>query len=260
MRPSSGGNSGAPVETAVEKLVAVLEALPENDRVKSLSEATGLPPSTTHRILSQLAELGWVHAAERSYSPGPRLLSLSRRIDADATLARIALEPVRRLSTQTGYTVHFAVVHGDAAVYAIKTEGRRAYLMRSRVGDELALHRTAIGKSVLATMSDAQVRQIAERTGLPGATAATITDVDALLEHLEQVRRRGWALDDEENEEHTRCVGAAVVDREGRVLGAVSLSALVFDLPLDVAQRLARQVSATAKDISAALNTSNRRP
>jgi IclR family acetate operon transcriptional repressor len=259
MSTAAPNDSGTPVETAIEKLVAVLEALPDHDRVKSLSEATGLPASTTHRILSQLAELGWVHASDRSYAPGPRLLSLSRRIDADTTLARIASEPVRRLSAHTGYTVHFAVLHGDVAVYAIKTEGRRAYLMRSRVGDELPLHRSAIGKAILATLPEPQVRQIAERTGLPGATPATITQVDALIEHLAQVRHRGWAVDDEENEEHTRCVGAAVLDPAGRVLGAVSLSALVFDLPLDVLPRLAGQVVATAKEISAALNGSNGR-
>jgi IclR family acetate operon transcriptional repressor len=245
------------METAIAKLVALVEALPDHDRVKSLAEATRLPQSTTHRILSQLVELGWVHVSDRSYVPGPRLLALSRRIDADATLTRVAMEPVRRLSTNTGYTVHFALLHGDVSVYAIKTEGRRAYLMRSRVGDELALHRTAIGKAILATLPEAQVRQIAERTGLTGATTATITQVDALIEHLAQVRHRGWALDDEENEEHTRCVGAAALDPAGNAVGAVSLSALVFDLPLDLAHRLGRQVVATANEISAALNGSN---
>jgi len=257
MTAAPTNSSGARPETAIEKLVAVLEALPDHDRVKSLSEATGLPPSTTHRILSQLAELGWVHASDRSYAPGPRLLSLVRRIDGDAALARIASDPVRRLSAHTGYTVHFAVLHGDVAVYAIKKEGRRAYLMRSRVGDQLPLHSTAIGKAILADLPEPQVRQIAGRTGLPAATTNTITQVDALIEHLAEVRHRGWALDDEENEDHTRCVGAAVLDSAGRVVGGVSLSALVFDMPLDAAQRLAGMVVVTAKEISAALNGSD---
>ncbi len=250
-------SSGARPETAIEKVVAVLEALPDHNRVKSLSEATGLPPSTTHRIVNQLAELGWVHASDRSYAPGPRLLSLVRRIDADSALARIASDAVRRLSAHTGYTVHFGVLHGDVAVYAIKKEGRRAYLMRSRVGDQLPLHSTAIGKAILASLPEPQVRQIAERTGLPAATTNTITQVDALIEHLAEVRHRGWALDDEENEEHTRCVGAAVLDPAGHVVGGVSLSALVFDMPLDAARRLAGTVVATAKEISAALNGSD---
>jgi IclR family acetate operon transcriptional repressor len=254
MSTAHTNGSGTRPETAIEKLMAVLEALPDHDRVKSLSEATGLPPSTTHRIVNQLAELGWVHASDRSYAPGPRLLSLLRRIDADSALARIAAEPVRRLSAQTGYTVHFGVRHGDVAVYAIKREGRRAYLMRSRVGDQLPLHSTSIGKAILASLPEAQVRQIAERTGLPAKTANTITQVDALIEHLAEVRHRGWALDDEENEEHTRCVGAAVLDPDGRVVGGISLSALVFDMPLDVVQRLAGTVVASAKEISAALN------
>ncbi|HEY3260886.1 MAG TPA: IclR family transcriptional regulator [Pseudonocardiaceae bacterium] len=258
-RPSAGASTAGPATarpaTAIEKVVSVLEALAEHDRIKGLSEATGLPPSTTHRILNELAEFGWVHASERSYAPGPRLLALVRRIDTDRALARIAAEPVSRLCGQTGYTVHFGVRHGDVAVYAIKKEGRRAYLMRSRVGDELALHRTAIGKAILTHLPEPQVRQIAERTGLPRATAATITDTNALLEHLAEVRRRGWAMDEEENEEHTRCVGAAVLDPDGRPVGAVSLSALVFDMPVDVAHRMAGLVVAAAKDISAALSS-----
>jgi IclR family acetate operon transcriptional repressor len=255
---SAASNSFGPrPETAIEKLVAVLEALPDHDRVKGLSDATGLPPSTTHRIVNQLAELGWVHASDRSYAPGPRLLSLVRRIDVDSALARIAAEPVRRLSAHTGYTVHFGVRHGDVAVYAIKKEGRRSYLMRSRVGDQLPLHSTSIGKAILAYLPEAHVRQIAHRTKLPAITANTITDVDALIGHMAEIRHRGWALDDEENEEHTRCVGAAVFDSTGQVVGAVSLSGLVFDMPLDLAQRLAGTVVTTATEISAALIGSN---
>jgi IclR family acetate operon transcriptional repressor len=255
MSTAASEGPGLRAPTAIEKVVSVLEALAEHDRVKGLSEATGLPPSTTHRILGELVDLGWVHASKRSYAPGPRLLSLVRRIDADSALARIAYEPVSRLSRQTGYTVHFGVLHRDVAVYVIKKEGRRAYLMRSRVGDELALHRTAIGKAILAHLPEPQVRQVAERTGLPAATTSTITQIDVLIEHLAEVRRRGWAMDEEENEEHTRCVGAAVLDSDGRPLGAVSLSALVFDIPHQVAQRMAGMVVATAKEISAALNS-----
>jgi IclR family acetate operon transcriptional repressor len=259
MTIAAGDSSNARTPTAIEKVVSLLEALADHDRVKDLSEATGLPPSTTHRILGELVDLSWVHASDRSYTPGPRLLSLVRRIDTDSALARIAYGPVSRLSGQTGYTVHFGVRHGDVAVYAIKKEGRRAYLMRSRVGDELALHRSAIGKAILSHLPEQEVRQIAERTGLPPATPATITDVDALIEHLAEVRRRGWAMDEEENEQHTRCVGAAVLDPDGKPLAAVSLSALVFDMPQDLAQRLAGMVVATAKEISAALNSGSAR-
>lgn len=239
--------------TAIAKVVAVLEALADHDRVTGVCHATGLPPSTVHRILAELAELGWVHVADRSYAPGPNLLSLVRRIDADAALARLAQEPVRRLSDRTGYTVHFAVLHGDTAIYAVKREGRRAYLMRSRVGDALALHCTAIGKAILSRMPEEQVRQIATRTGLPAATASTITDADALVEHLGEVRHRGWAMDDGENEDHTRCVGAAVLDETGRPLGGISLSALDFDMSREVAFQMAEKVVSAAHEVSAAV-------
>lgn len=243
-----------PATSAIAKVVAVLESLPDADRLGRIADAAGLPPSTTHRILSELVELGWAHVEDRTYVAGPRLLSIARRLDTDAALTRLASAPLRRLCDRTGYTAHFAVRHGDAAVYALKLEGRRAYLLRSRVGDTVALHRSAIGKSVLARLGNDEVREIAARTGLPRATDATLTDVDALLADLTLVRRRGWAIDEGENEDHTRCVGAAVVDASGRPLGGVSLSALTFDLPRDVAQRLSERVVETARDISAVLS------
>ncbi|MFP5333794.1 MAG: IclR family transcriptional regulator [Actinomycetes bacterium] len=241
-------------QTAIGKVIAVLEALADDDRLTGVAEATGLPPSTVHRILTELTHLGWVHVSDRSYTPGPGLLSLSRRLDTDGALARLAFDPVRRLCDRTGYTVHFGVLHGDVAIYALKREGRRAYLMRSRVGDSLALHCTAIGKAALSRMPEARVREVAARTGLPAATEATITDVEALVQHLDQVRRRGWAMDDGENEDHTRCVGAAVVDSSGTPIGGISLSALDFDMSREAAQQMADKVVATAREISAAVS------
>lgn len=239
--------------TAIGKVVALVEALAEHDRLGALADATGLPASTTHRILGELVELGWAHLSDRTYTPGARLLALGRLIETDDALARLALPAVRHLCDRTGYTIHFAVLHGDVAVYALKIEGRRAYLMRSRVGDSLALHGSAIGKAVLSRMDEKEVRAIASHTGLPAVTPATITDVDALLDHLRAVRTRGWAMDDGEHENHTRCVGAPVLDARGRPFGGVSLSALDLDLSMDDARTMAKRVVETAREVSQAL-------
>lgn len=240
-------------QSAIAKATAVMEAVTYCDKLAAISEATALAPSTTHRILGELVDLGWVHQHDHVYSPGARMLSLAQHIDVNRALTDIALQPLRSLRDRTGFTVHFAVLRGDAAVYLLKLEGRRAYLMRSRVGDALSLHCSAIGKAALARMPDNQIVELLSRVGLPAATDVTITDMDSLLDHLRLVRHRGWALDDGENEEHTRCVGAAVTDRNGNPVGGVSLSALDFDLSLDDARRYAQLVLRVAESISAQL-------
>jgi len=102
--------------------------------------------------------------------------------------------------------------------------------MKSRVGTTLPLHCTAIGKAVLALLDEEEVRGIAERTALPRRTARTLSDVNILIRHLRTVRTRRFAIDDEENERHIRCIGAAVADYRGLPVGGLSVSSLAYDL------------------------------
>jgi DNA-binding IclR family transcriptional regulator len=115
----------------------------------------------------------------------------------------------------------------------------------------LRLHCTSIGKAVLATMPDDEVRALLARTGLPARTAHTITDVDALIAELADVRGRGFAEDHEENEAGVRAVGAAVFDHTGQVFGAVSAAALVYRD--DPAGDRGDQVVQAAAEVSRAL-------
>ena len=135
--------------------------------------------------------------------------------------------------------MHFALLSGDEAVYIDKIEGRGSYhmLIVDRVGDPA--HCTVIGKAILAALSGEELRTTLDRTGTERRTEHTITDPAALVEHLAGIRRRGYAVDDEENELHTRCIGTVVIDHRGLPLGGISLSALAFDLGRDRVDRLA---------------------
>ncbi|HEY0698511.1 MAG TPA: IclR family transcriptional regulator [Micromonospora sp.] len=245
-------NSGSR-QSAISKVMNVLEALTFHDRVSEIGQATGMPTSTVHRILSELVELGWVHFHDHRYVPGGRAIVLIQRLNVHGAAARIALPPLRRLNERTGFTVHLAIVHGYEAVYALKLEGRQAYMMRSRVGDSLALHSSAIGKAVLALMSAEQVAQVADHRGLEPSTDATISDLPTLMSHLDRVREQGWAMDDGENEINVRCIGAAITDRYDRPVGGVSLSAMRFDMTEEVIPAMSTLVVAAARQVSAAL-------
>jgi IclR family acetate operon transcriptional repressor len=162
------------------------------------------------------------------------------------------------LQRQTGHSVHFAVRSGTVAVYLAKVEGRQPYQMASKVGMQVALHCTAIGKALLAEFQE-EVRAVIAATSPPiRHTAATIVEPDRLIEELAAVRERGYAIDDEENERDVRRVGAVVRDRHGTPIGAVSVSALTFTLDSDDAGVLGPLVVAAADRISTALGLTGR--
>jgi IclR family transcriptional regulator, acetate operon repressor len=111
---------------------------------------------------------------------------------------------------------------------------------------------TSIGKAILAPMPDRRVEALASRTGLPGRTPRTITDVAGLLAELARVRSRDWATDREENEVGVCAAGAAVVDHTGHVAGAISAAALAHGVG-DSGEEVGRQVVRAAREVSRAL-------
>ncbi|WP_167837860.1 IclR family transcriptional regulator [Nocardia altamirensis] len=237
--------------SAVAKVVLVLEALPNARGVTEISRSTGLSTSTVHRILRELAAVGWVRVdSDHHYLPGVRLLSLAGQSAGVTQLVRPILQ---RLCADTGHTVHFALRSGDEAVYVDKLEGDRAYTMRSRVGLSIPLYCTAIGKAILAGLSAPELREVLARIPLVALTPRTITDPDLLNAHLSAVAARGYAVDDEENEAHTRCLGAAVLDHHGVPVGGISVSALAFDLDRAKVRTCAPLLIAAARAASHAL-------
>ena len=185
-----------------------------------------------HRILRELVDLGWARDdGERGYLLGARLLSLAGQASNRNTLSRIAHPILRDLGARTGHTVHFALLSGDEAVYIDKIEGRGSYHMRSRIGLAIPLHCTAIGKAILAAMSDEELRATLDRTGTERRTEHTITDRAAAGRSTSPTcARAATPSTTRRTSSHTRCIGTVVIDHRGLPLGGISLSALAFDL------------------------------
>ncbi|GIE97606.1 IclR family transcriptional regulator [Paractinoplanes rishiriensis] len=240
--------------SSIDKTLAVLEALAEHHRVTDIAAATGVSKSTVHRILQALVLWGFARPdGSGSYEPGPRILTLAGRVMHRFDPARQASAALRALRETTGYTTHFAIRSVDEAVYVDKQEGRRPFQMPSRIGMSVRLHTTAIGKAVLAELPDEEVLAICRRTGLSARTPNSLISEEDLLTHLARVRAVGYAVDDEENEPGIRCVGAAVFDHTGQVLGGISISTLAMDQDMAGLEEHAADVIAAARDVSAAL-------
>jgi DNA-binding IclR family transcriptional regulator len=240
-------------DTAVEKTLAVLEALADHTRITDIARATGLPKSTVHRLLHTMVERGFATPGSDGYLTGPRVLALAGKVLRPMDTVERARPFLRSLQQSTGCTVHLAVLFGDELVRVDKIEADKPYRMASRLGMSLPAHGTAIGKAVLALMSENELEDYLSRVGLPGTTPHTINSVSRLKAQLTRVRRSRFALDDEENEVGVRCVGAAVRDHAGTVIGGVSVSSLAMEHSLPELIALGPRVVRAADEVSAAL-------
>ncbi|MCR3747408.1 IclR family transcriptional regulator [Lentzea californiensis] len=160
---------------------------------------------------------------------------------------------LRALQESTDCTVHLAVLVGDELVYVDKVEADRPYRMACRLGMSLPAHGTAIGKAVLTSLSPSELDAYVTRTGLPGRTPHTITSAPRLNAQLTRVRRSRFALDDEENEMGVRCVGSAIRDHSGAVIGGLSASSPAMEHSLPELIALGPRVLRAADEVSAAL-------
>jgi DNA-binding IclR family transcriptional regulator len=243
--------------TALERGIRVLEAVIEGGPESSLAEIAArvaLPKSTVHRLLQTFISLEYLETSSRGcYRGSTRLLAMAGRIVESVDYAGLIGPALRALQEQTLETIHFGILDGRQAVYVEKLAGRRAYQMKSRVGNPLPLHCSAIGKAILAFLPAEERDRITSEITLDRRTDTTLTSRRALEEDLTRTRARWWALDDEENEKGIRCMGTPVFDQSGRAIGAISVSAPVFDFTLEDAGAFAPVLRNAARQASQAL-------
>jgi len=214
----------------IGRMTRLLEVLARHSQpvaLKILAQASGLHPSTAHRILSALVTDRMVERAEPgSYRLGIRLLELGNLVKARISVREHALPHMRALHAATGEAVNLCVRRDDEIVYIERTSsGRSMMQVVNIVGTRAPLHITAAGKLFLMEEGAEGLRGYVQRTHLPQFTRNTLTNVGALEKELERIRRNGYALDNEEAELGVRCIGAGVRNDAGALVAGLSVSA-----------------------------------
>jgi DNA-binding IclR family transcriptional regulator len=206
------------VKSALRTL-EILEALSDSVSSKSvatLSRELSIPKSSLHGLLRTMAGYGWLEtdATGTLYRLGLRALRTgSAYVESDDIVA-ISQRALDSLSEEIGETVHLGRLDGPNVIYLAKRESAHALRLYSAVGRRLPAHATALGKSLLAQLTDEEVDQ---RLTWPLAalTERTITDADELHRELAAIRERGYAHDDGENAEGIRCTAVALRPTRG---------------------------------------------
>ncbi len=238
----------------IERMMQLLDSLaahPDPVPLKDLASQTGLHPSTAHRILNDLVACRLVDRSDPGlYRLGMRLLELGNLVKARINVRDAALEWMRKLHRATGQTVNLSVRQGDEIVYVERAFSERSGMQVVRaIGGRAPLHLTSTGKLFLAHDDPALLKAYITRTGLLGNTRNSITDAKALDTALEQVKKLGYARDNEELEMGVRCFAAGIYDDSCKLVAGLSISA-----PADRLQdEWLDDLGATAQRISAAL-------
>lgn len=225
--PADESRSSIQVIDRMMSLLDALAAAPEPVSLKLLAKATGLHPSTAHRILASMTENRFVERHDGgSYRLGIRLLELGNLVKTRINLRELALPYMQQLHEDIGEAINLAVRRDDDLVYIERTSsGRSLVRVVYLVGDRAPLHLTSVGKLFLAEEGHEALRQYARRTGLPGKTPHSLTSVAGLERDLDRVRRHQLAYDNEEAEVGLKCVAAPVRDDEGHLVAGLSVSA-----------------------------------
>lgn len=230
MKPDSTADTDKTSIQVIERMVALLDALaeqPDPVSLKDLAVATGLHPSTAHRILNDLVMKRFVDRSEPgSYRLGMRLLELGNIVKSRINVREAALDFMRSLHRKTNQTINLSVRQGDEIVYIDRSFSERSGMQVVRaIGGRAPLHLTSTGKLFLSVDDPKTVRAYATRTGLAGQTKNSITDLTKLERELSQVRALGYARDNEELELGVRCMAAGIRDDSGRLIAGLSISA-----------------------------------
>lgn len=260
---TASAHSGAPEEKLVgaERVIAVLMELADHPLGVTLDELAGTLRSskpTVHRALATLRRAGLADMTARGvYVLGDEYLRLAfRNLDGRPETARI--QPLlEELAGEYGETAHYAVLAGKDVVYRAKMDPPQgAVRLTSVIGGRNPAYRTAVGKALLSTQLQT-LEDVTDWFGpfpLEQKTSHTLTTAQELLAELDDSRRRGFAIDDQENEIGVNCVAIPIyLDGSATPAGAVSISAVSFRCGLD---RLVSAVPDIRDTITKRLGTS----
>jgi DNA-binding IclR family transcriptional regulator len=232
--------------SVIEKLCAEGEM-----GITEISRVLKLNKSTTHRIVSTLEHLGYVRQKSHKgkYSPTLKILTVASQIPPVLSPSQIAHPFLEKLSKLFKETTNLAVLENGKVVYVDKVESSETLRLDLAVGRRVPAYPTALGKALLAHLPSAQLEQILPKA-LTRFTKKTITDPMALRKELEEARKNGYAIDDEELNLGIRCIGAPIFDQSDRAIAAISIAGPSVRLTRKQLKIMVGPLKSTAKAIS----------
>lgn len=242
---------------AVERALILLRRLAQTQKGLSIREASrelGYSPASVQRIITAFKKQDFATQDELTerYHLGPAAIQLGLIISAGIELRETARPAMQILSRGSGETVLLGVSRTHNIQYIDKVLSTQDLRIDAPIGAERPFNCTAAGKVLLAEMPEDRFQQLADDGAFEQATENSITELDALRSELDNVRRQGWAHDNEEYRLSAACVAAPIRDHSGNVVAAVTVTGPASRVEREL-DRFVSQVKTCGASISSRL-------
>jgi len=241
---------------SIDKALDLLEFLSNNEQeigILEISHQLNMGLSTVHRILSTLKSRDYIIQNQKTakYRLGIKLFELGCEVQSTKNLIKTIRPSLRKLSKMTNETANLAILEDKEVVYLDTIESSETLRTEIVQGTRTTAHCTALGKALLAFLSDSDFEQLYENNEpIITLTPQSISSLDELKKELKNVKERGYALDIEEYKIGINCVGVPIFNRNGETVAAISITGPASRFTLDKMEDAKNQMMIISKEIS----------
>jgi IclR family pca regulon transcriptional regulator len=220
--------------------------------VSQISQITGIPRAAVRRCLYTLKALGFVHCPDgRHYRLLPRVLTIGHAYLSSSELAKAAQNSLDYLSKLLNESCSVATLDGDNILYIARASVKRIMTIDLGRGSRLPAYATSMGLVLLSALEEAQLEDYLSRVAIEPLTEFTVGNAAALRAQLEQVRRQGYAINDQQLEVGLRSIAVPMHSRRGGVVAAMNVGVNASQVPAaELRERVLPQLQRAAMELA----------
>lgn len=241
---------------SAEKALKILEYLAQQSepvRLMDIAKNLGMNTSTTLRFLNTLIALEYAAQEEDTskYYLTYKLVALGHQVNSNKPLQRIISPYLKKLSETINESVCLAIEHNHQVIYIDVVEGPRQIVKAmQRIGNIAPLHCTGIGKLFLTEYSTTELDELIKEQGLQKFTEHTLTTKKELITEIEEVKKRGYAFDNEECEIGAKCIAFPIYDYQKKIIAGISVTGPAIRITDQFAEQWIPYIRQLSEEIS----------
>ena len=255
-------SEGIKKNQSLRKALQIMEGMtkiPTPARLQDIAHSLKMPQSTLLRFLNTFVDFGYVNQDHDTscYYLTLKLAEIGSRVKDSFPFQNSLAKYVKQIAQQFNESASLCIEHDMQMVYVVTQDSPSRMLQTlHHIGHIAPMHATGVGKLHLLNYPDAKLDELEKKFGLPKLTAHTITNKDVLKKEIAQVRKQGYAFDNEECEEGVRCIAVPVRNFSGEVVAGLSLSAPVARLYKERIEQIIQYLKDVAAEASKELGWS----